>query len=233
MSGSWVALYSGGKDSTLAFHKAKRRGLSVDRLVTVHPTEDSYLYHVPATELAELAAESLGLPLTEVALDQAPAPDADSGAQGDAEIEPLEETLAEIDDLAGVVTGAVESEYQADRLETMCDRLDCDLYAPLWQADPETVMGDLLGAGFEVIVVAVAAEGLDADWLGRPLDELAFADLQRLADEQGVHPLGEGGEFETLVLDGPHRDRRLSIEYERSWDGTRGSLTVTDATLES
>ena len=38
-------------------------------------------------------------------------------------------------------------------------------------------------------------------------------------------------EFETLVTDGPHMKRAIELEYETEWDGTRGTLRITDARL--
>src|SRR6056297_724865 len=64
--GAWVSLFSGGKDSSWALYRALERGYSVERLLTVHPEGDSYMYHVPETRLAGLAAESIGIPLVEV-----------------------------------------------------------------------------------------------------------------------------------------------------------------------
>jgi ABC transporter with metal-binding/Fe-S-binding domain ATP-binding protein len=234
---AWISLYSGGKDSSWALYQALERGYSVERLVTVHPDEDSYMYHVPATDLASLAAESVGVPLVGVRPDDlGAAAAADSGLQGDAELEPLEAALADLDEdladgIAGVTAGAVESEYQTSRIEAMCDRLDVDLFAPLWQRDPETLAEEMLDAGLEITIVQVAAYGLDESWLGRTLDADALADLRELNDEYGVHLLGEGGEFETLVTDGPHMDRPIELEYEREWDGSRGTLKISDARL--
>ncbi|NHN47623.1 diphthine--ammonia ligase [Halostella sp. JP-L12] len=235
--GAWVSLFSGGKDSSWALYRALERGLSVDRLVTVHPEEDSYMYHVPATDLAELAAESVGVPLVDVRPgDMGAADAAESGAQGDAELEPLEAAVAALDDelaggVAGVTAGAVESEYQTSRIEGMCERLGIELFAPLWQRDPEALAEEMLDAGFEITVVQVAAYGLDESWLGRTIDREALDDLRELNDEYGVHVLGEGGEFETLVTDGPHMDRPIELEYETEWDGSRGTLRITDARL--
>jgi ABC transporter with metal-binding/Fe-S-binding domain ATP-binding protein len=207
----------------------------VSHLVTVHPGEDSYMYHVPATRLAGLAAESIGLPLLEVDPDAFDAGTAtDSGAQGDRELAPLETALADLDaevDLAGVTAGAVESEYQTSRIRGMCDRLGIGLYAPLWGGNPRDLAEAMLDAGFDIRIIQVAARGLDASWLGRTLDAEALAELGALNDEYGVHLLGEGGEFETLVVDGPHMDRRIQLEYEPRWEGTRGSIDVTDAWL--
>ena len=236
-NGRWVSLFSGGKDSSWALYRALEEGLDVARLVTVHPGDDSYMYHVPATRLAELAAESVGIPLVEVEPGDLGAEGAtDSGRQGDAEVEPLEAALRDLDDeldggLAGVTAGAVESEYQTSRIEAMCERLGIDLFAPLWQEDPEELADAMLSAGFEITVVQVAAGGLDESWLGRTLDRDALADLQDLNDRYSVHLLGEGGEFETLVTDGPHMDRPMELDYETEWDGTRGRLLITDARL--
>ncbi|SEW22143.1 diphthine--ammonia ligase [Natrinema salifodinae] len=236
--GAWVSLFSGGKDSSWALYRALAEGLDVQRLVTVHPAGDSYMYHVPATDLAGLAAESIGIELVDVEPDDfAAEAAADSSAQGDDELEPLEAALEALDGdlpggIAGVTAGAVESEYQTSRIQGMCDRLGCELFAPLWQEDPRELADAMLEAGFEIEIIQVAAHGLDESWLGRTLDREAIADLEDLHEEYGVHILGEGGEFETLVVDGPHMDRRIDLEYETEWDGTRGSLRITDARLE-
>ncbi|QLH76028.1 diphthine--ammonia ligase [Halosimplex rubrum] len=236
--GGWVSLFSGGKDSSWALYRALERGLPVERLVTVHPEGDSYMYHVPATRLAGLAAESIGIPLVEVEPDDFAAGETvDAGAQGDAELEPLEAALDDLADdlpggLAGVTAGAVESEYQTSRIEAMAERLGAEVFAPLWQRDPRELAEAMLAAGFEIRIIRVAAGGLDESWLGRRLDADALDDLEALNERYGVHILGEGGEFETLVTDGPHMDRAIELEYETEWDGTRGTLRIEDARLE-
>lgn len=232
--GQWVSLFSGGKDSSWALYRALESGLDVERLLTVHPEADSYMYHVPATELARLAAASIGIPLVEVT--QPALESQDSTARGDAEIEPLESALRDlapdIGGVEGIIAGAVESEYQTARIEALSDRLDADLYAPLWREDPEELGAAMIEAGFEIRVVQVAADGLDESWIGRRLDERAFEELRDLHEEYGVHVLGEGGEFETLVTDAPHMDRRIEYEAETIWEGNRGHLEMTDAWLE-
>ncbi|WP_311171330.1 diphthine--ammonia ligase [Halobellus ordinarius] len=236
-SGSWVSLFSGGKDSSWALYRALEEGLDVSHLLTVHPGDDSYMYHVPETRLAGLAAESIGIELVEIEPDDLGAADVeDAGAQGDRELEPLEAALADLQasldgDLAGVTAGAVESEFQTSRIRGMCERLGIDLFAPLWGRDPRELAEAMLAAGFEIRIVQVAARGLDESWLGRTLDAEALAELVDLNEAYGVHILGEGGEFETLVTDGPHMRRPIELEYETVWEGTRGHIRVTDAWL--
>lgn len=233
----WVSLFSGGKDSSWALHRALSSDREVSHLVTVHPTEGSYMYHVPGTRLAALAADSIGIPLVEVIPADLDAPQAvDAADQGDQEIEPLEEalrTLATETEVDGLVAGAVESEFQISRIEALAERLDAELYAPLWHGDPAALATSMLDAGFEIRIIAVAAEGLGPEWLGRTLDSKALTELKDLSETRGVHILGEGGEFETLVTDGPHMNRPIRIDGVPEWDGTRGHLKITDARLGS
>lgn len=235
--GRWVSLFSGGKDSNWALYRALEDGLDVARLLTVHPEGDSYMYHVPATRLAELAAESVGIEHVSVYPEDFDAANAtDAGAQGDAELEPMEAALrdlsADLDGgLAGVTAGAIESEFQTSRIREMAGRLDCEVYAPLWGEDPLELGTAMLDAGFEITILQVAAYGLDESWLGRTLDRDALDELAALHDEYGVHPLGEGGEFETFVTDGPHMERPVELAYETVWEGDRGYLEITDARL--
>jgi len=235
MTDDWISLFSGGKDSSWALYRAVEEGRNVSRLLTVHPSEESYMYHVPETQLARLAAESIGIELVEVDPGDLAAADADdSAAQGDAELEPLEAALSELAsevDLVGVTAGAIESEFQTSRIQGMCDRLGIDLFAPLWQRDPEQLAEEMLDAGFEITILQVAAYGLDESWLGRTLDAEAIDELRDLNAEYGVHILGEGGEFETFVTDGPHMDQRIELDYDTEWQGDSGRVRITDAQL--
>ncbi len=113
----------------------------------------------------------------------------------------------------------------------MADRLGADLFAPLWHRNPLELGCEMVDAGFQITIVRVAAAGLDASWLGRRLDHDALEDLAVLNEEYGVHVLGEGGEYETVVTDGPHMDRPIELDGEPEWNGTRGTLRIEDAWL--
>jgi ABC transporter with metal-binding/Fe-S-binding domain ATP-binding protein len=236
MAEPWVSLFSGGKDSSWALYRALEEDHPVETLVTVHPPEGSYLYHTPATDLAGLAAQSMGLDHLGVETDVDVDGARDVGDQGDRELEPLEAALLGYREdhggLGGVTAGAVASTYQADRLAAMSRRLGCDLFTPLWGADPLDAGRAMVDAGFDCRVIRVAADGLDASWLGRRLDHDALDELVALNEARGVHVLGEGGEYETLVVDGPHFDRAIEFEAAADWHGTHGTLRIEDAWLE-
>ncbi|ELY56085.1 universal metal-binding-domain/4Fe-4S-binding-domain containing ABC transporter protein [Natronococcus amylolyticus DSM 10524] len=238
--GGWVALFSGGKDSSWALYRALEAGRDVRRLVAVRPPEGSHTYHAPATSVARLAARSIGIPTADAGLpttDIEPPDLRPTPANGVEDLEPLEVALERLDDafdggLEGVVAGVVESEFQADRLRSLCDGLGCDFLAPLWRAEPRELATAMIDGGLGIVIVEVSAPGFDADWLGRRLDRDALADLEAIRREHGTHLLGEDGEFETIVIDGPHMTRSIALEFEREWNGEWGRLRITDARLE-
>ena len=62
-----AALFSGGKDSTLAAWVVENHGWEVTHLVTVRPrASDSWMFHVPNLNLTPLIAEAWGKPLVTV-----------------------------------------------------------------------------------------------------------------------------------------------------------------------
>lgn len=217
-----AALFSGGKDSTYAVHVAQQRGWEVTHLIAIRPEDpDSMLYHVPNVHLTPLLAEAMGLPLVEE----------DAGVGEEAELAALRRAIRRTG-APGVLVGAIASDYQHRRVNRVGHELGVRVFAPLWRRRPEHLLADYLAAGMDIRFSAVSAEGLDASWLGRPLDALAVQDLLRLQNRVGLHPCGEGGEFETLVLHGPNFRRRLEVqEAEPRWTGTAGRWIVKRARL--
>ena len=58
------ALFSGGKDSTLAIVKARDKGHEVACLISmISKNPESYMFHVPNVHLTKLQAKAMDLPL--------------------------------------------------------------------------------------------------------------------------------------------------------------------------
>lgn len=217
-----AALVSGGKDSVLALHVARCHGWDVTHLVTVKPrAHDSWMFHVPNTDLGPLLAQAAGAPLVAV----------ETHGEKEDEVRDLEAALAKLP-IDGFVSGALASEYQRTRLEGVGHRLGLKSFTPLWHKRPMEVLRTVAGEGWDVRFAAVAAEGLDERWLGRRLDAKAIDDLQRLHERFGVHPGGEGGEYETLVLDAPCFRQRIEVSRAtKDWRRDGGSWRVEEARL--
>lgn len=217
-----AALFSGGKDSTYAAHVAVQRGWDLTQLVSILPEDpDSMLFHVPNLHMTTLLAEAMRLPLT--------IENAKTGE--DEELEALRRVFRPLK-VDGIVVGAIASDYQHERVNRIADESGLRVFAPLWRHDPRRLVRDYLASGFEIVFSSVSAEGFDAGWLGRRWDEQTVLDLLHLEETRGVHPCGEGGEFETLVLDGPMFHQRVEIlRAEREWTGAAGVWRVLEARL--
>ena len=119
----------------------------------------------------------------------------------------------------------MRSDYQKTRLERMSEELGIKSFTPLWHQSSDSHMSNLVANGFKVMITGVSTEGLDSDWLGCILDEESLQKLSRIASKYRFHVDGEGGEYETLVVAGPHMNGELEIDFIKHWDGVRGHLS--------
>jgi ABC transporter with metal-binding/Fe-S-binding domain ATP-binding protein len=217
-----AALFSGGKDSTYAVYLAQQKGWNVKYLVSLFPkADDSYMFHVPNIHLTPMLAEAMGVDFVKKG----------TSGEKERELEDLRAALIDLD-IDGVVTGAIASNYQRSRIEAICQDLDLNCHNPLWHTDQKRVLEDVVDAGFRVMFVGVYAEGLGMDWLGRELDADALLELEAIAQKYGINVSGEGGEYETLVVDGPNFSKRLEIlESQVQWESMSGTLYVKETRL--
>lgn len=214
-----ASLVSGGKDGHYARHLAARDH-EVVALANLVPAErDAWMLHAVTQEIVPLQAECLGLPLRRARV----------GAGEEAELAGIEELLAKLD-VDGIVTGGRRSRYQQSRFDAIAEDLGLDAIHPLWGTEPGSVLS-AMAADWDVRIAAVAAGGLDASWLDCRLDEEALEELFELADEHGFHRDGEGGGFETAVLDAPDFEGSIAWEIEPVWEGSRGHLRVREADI--
>ncbi len=134
--------------------------------------------------------------------------------------------------IEGLVNGAIYSNYQRRRVENICTELNIGCLSPLWKQRPKDMLLEMLDHGFLIIMSAVAAGGLDPEWLGKELNRDAVEELSTLHETCYVCTGGEGGEFETLVLDSPLFKKRLKIlDAEPIWDGAAGVYKIKSAML--
>ena len=221
-----ASLYSGGKDSTYSLYKAGQQGHKVVVLVSMKSkNQESYMFHIPNIDLVKLQAKAIGIPLIF----------RKTAGVKEEELADLKAAILEAKEkykIEGVVSGAVASEYQRQRIAKICKELGLESVCPLWHREPEEYISEFLKAGFEAVFVGVAAHGLTEKWLGRPFDSAALQELKELNQKFKIHISGEGGEYETLVTDGPIFKKKLIIEEaERVWRGDSGVYVVKKAKL--
>lgn len=217
-----VALCSGGKDSSYALWLAMREGHEITNLVAMIPRrDDSFMFHSANIGLIDLFAECAGLPLVK----------AETSGEREEELEDLKRVLRGLD-VEGVISGAIASNYQRSRIEKICKELGLKSLTPLWGADQAKLLREMIYYKFDIIITSVSADGFDEGWLGRRIDERCLDDLMKLHRKHQINISGEGGEYETLVLDAPFFRGRIEVmEAQRIWRGTSGYYEVKHAKL--
>jgi predicted ATP pyrophosphatase (TIGR00289 family) len=217
-----AVLATGGKDSALALHRVLNEGHEAAYLATMIPLrEDSWMFHYPNIRLVDLFAEAAEIPLVK----------AETSGVKEEEVEDLKSLVAGLD-VDGIASGAIASEYQKTRIEGICRELNLKWLAPLWHEQPLGILKEILNLKFEVIMTGVYAYGFGQEWLGRKIDEATVDVLMELNKQYGVSPVGEGGEYETLVLDAPFLKKKIVVvRAEKVWKGQSGYYLINEAKL--
>ena len=199
-------LFSGGKDSMYAAWLAREEGYEIGCLISVFSdNEESWMFHTPNIELVRDQAEVMGLPLVVIK----------TKGKKEIELKDLEKGIlmaVRKYGLGGVVTGAVGSVYQASRVQKICNKLRIECFNPLWEKDQEELLDDLIKNKFEVVVSGVFAYPLDERWLGREINKEFVREMVKLKEKYKVNVAGEGGEYESLVLNCPMFRKGLKIK---------------------
>lgn len=216
-----ACLFSGGKDSTMALHRAADAGVEVDLLITMRPrSNESYMFHYPNVEHTALQARALGISHVF----------AETTGEKEKELVDLERALVD-NGVKVLVTGATYSRYQGDRINAMAERLGIEHMAPLWHIDPMEELNEL-AERYDAIIASVSAEGFDESFLGKRIDAGMIGRLAGLNKKHGINMLFEGGEAETFVLDAPLFRKRIVVEKaETSFANGRGTYRIEKARL--
>ena len=217
-----AALVTGGKDSVLALYRALELGYEIDVLVTMIPLQrDSWMFHFPNIHLTNLFAKAVEIPLVK----------AETVGIKETELQDLKNLLATLD-VEGVVSGAISSRYQKERIDKICQELNLKSIAPLWHEDSIRLLKEIIDLNFEVIIVGVFAYGFDQSWLGRKINSSTLKSLVELNSKYQISLVGEGGEYETLVLDAPFFRKKIQmLQAKRVWENHSGYLLVKKAKL--
>lgn len=218
-------LFSGGKDSTYALFKVMNNYEVVCLITMLSKNKESYMFHTPNIEITSLQSKCIGLPL----LVQ------ETKGEKEKEILDLEKSIKRASEqfgIEGIVTGAIKSKYQNERIKKLCKKIGVKYITPLWGIDQIKLLKELLINNFEIIISGISAYPLESSWLGRKIDEEVVLKLSELQKKYQVNPAGEGGEIETTVLDAPFFKKRIEvIESEILYKNNYGVFQIKKARL--
>ncbi|KAI4198583.1 MAG: hypothetical protein LQ350_005174 [Teloschistes chrysophthalmus] len=123
-----------------------------------------------------------------------------------------------------VCSGAILSSYQRTRIESVALRMQLTPLAYLWQYSvlpspapkPDGLLEDMAAVGLDARIVKVASGGLDEDLLLENVcAETTRRKLTKAMRRFGGSVLGEGGEFETFVVDGPEFFSKGALDIKK------------------
>lgn len=199
MIGNFFCSWSGGKDSCLALYKALKQGGTPKFLLTMCIEEgERTRMHGLHVDVILAQADSLGIP---------------SITQNSSWQNYRENYVSKIKEFSHLnlksgVFGDIDFEVAREWEKILCQDLGLNCFLPLWQQKREDLTKEFINLGFKAYIVAVDAKKLNKIFLGR---ELTF-DIVNEFKNIGIDPSGEGGEYHTVVVDGPIFHRPIQLE---------------------
>jgi len=190
-----AALFSGGKDSLYAEYLVEKQGADVTHLVTLLPTLPWPSPHAENVEALKVLADSMGKHLSIV----------DFQKKG-AFIEKLESLGVD-----ALVAGDVNVEAHRLGLEDVCNKTGLKLLEPLYGRNTLELFHEIFSLGFKALVTGVNLQFMGQELLGYVIDRGTSVDfLSRIGS---LDPLGENGEFHTLVLECPLFSKAFKLKF--------------------
>ena len=212
--GNVVVSLSGGKDSTYALYEALKEGLNVQHLLFINTGGKG---HLANKWVVKLVSEAVGIPAVMVNKDLPAIRKALKKLQADV-----------------IVSGVMTTPEHMDWYQELCGPIQVKHYAPLWGKEPLVALEEMLQAGFHMLVIeGDTALGSNAEWLGKEIDAKMISELRALKSKQEINPIGEWGEYHTIVLDGPIYKKRINVlKAEIKWKKTKGYVAIKKAELQ-
>ncbi len=187
-----AVLWSGGKESCLAYRKATTQGYDVACIATFVGKRPFLCHPLP---LMSLQSKAISIPHLRMEVKE----------PYRKEYKKAISRLVDINGIEGVVTGDISLVNTVHRnwIEGICEELGVHTIKPLWGLKTNQILNEVISQGFKAIFTCVRQPWFDEEWLGSDLDRDRLKRLKALNDEYGIDLCGEKGEYHTMVIDAP------------------------------
>lgn len=183
-------LWSGGKDSTLALHRAIADGMRVSTLFNLYDAATQRVrFHGVRRELVGMQADALGLELLQLPL----GPD-NYEAVFAAGLQHLRDAGINTLILGNIHLADVRAWYEERTAAAGFQHAE-----PLWGSSPADVVREIVSLGYRARITGIDCARSPRHWLGRDLEPALLAEFEAA----GIDPAGESGEYHTFVYAGP------------------------------
>lgn len=209
-----VVSLSGGKDSVYALYTALKEGLNVTHLMFISTGGKG---HLENKWLLKLVSEAIGIPAVVV------------GKKPDDIRKALKKLNADM-----LVSGVMTTPEHLDYYKEILDPIGVKQYAPLFGKEPLESLAEMQRLGFHNLIIEIdTALGANKDWLGKEIDQNILEEITTRVNEKKINPIGEWGEYHTLVVDCPIFKKRIHVEKSKTeWKNSKGFYIIKKAELQ-
>ena len=209
-----VVSLSGGKDSVFALYTALKEGLNVTNLLFITTGGKA---HLENKWMLKLVSEAIGIPAVVV------------GKKPDDIRKALKKLNANV-----LVSGVMTTPEHLDYYKEILDPINVKHYAPLFGKKPLDALAEMQQLGFHNLIIEIdTALGSNKNWLGREIDQSILNEITLLVNERKMNPIGELGEYHTIVLDCPIYKKKINVEKSKiMWKGSKGYCIIRKANLQ-
>jgi uncharacterized protein (TIGR00290 family) len=192
-----ASLFSGGKESLYATYIVEKQGIQVKHLIYEIPTFSSP--HANNIAALKLLARSMNKQFAIVDLHK-----------GEQE---LVRTLKNLN-IDALVAGDINVPEHISWLENICGQAGVELLEPLFGKETLSLFREMFcgtfGSRFKATIIGVNTKHLEEEWLGFTLsNETADTFLSKT---RNIDPLGENGEYHTIVIESPLYSNTFKIK---------------------
>jgi uncharacterized protein (TIGR00290 family) len=210
-----VVSLSGGKDSVYALYMALNEGLNVKHLMFIKTGGKA---HLENKKMIDLISQATGIPAIVV------------GKKPQDVGKALKKLGADM-----LVSGVTTTPEHLDYYKGILDPIGVKQYAPLFGKDPLAGLAEMQQLGFKCLIIEVdTALGASKDWLGKIIDQNILDEIKQRVAEKKINPIGEWGEYHTLVVDCPIYKQKIVVEKAKTeWKNTKGYYLIKKASLQT
>ncbi|MBA7610529.1 hypothetical protein ES703_17738 [subsurface metagenome] len=200
---SYIASWSGGKESCLALYEAIGKGYEISRLVNFISKESQRVsFHGTDAKLIQLQSQAMRIPLLQ------------KETTWDGYEQEFKDAVRSLipSGVEGMVFGDIYLQEHKDWVERVCGDLGIKAIEPLWGRSTEEILSSFIDDGFLAVIVSAKSDLIDEDFIGRRVDRAFMQYLKR----KNIDVCGENGEYHTLVTDGPIFNKRIQLVDTRT-----------------
>jgi len=189
-----ASLFSGGKESVHAIATVEKQGVKVKHLIHQIPTFTSP--HAHNIEALKTLGKSMNKHFTLVDLHK-----------GEQELVDLLKNL----NVDALVAGDINVPQHITWLQNICSQAGLELLEPLFGKNTSVLFQEMFSEPrFKATIIGVNTKHLRDEWLGFTISSDTAEAF--LSETRHIDPLGENGEFHTIVVESPLYSNKFKIK---------------------